>query len=198
MTASRPWRRRLALSAFCIVHAALLLSLAACSTRARAQTLPDGPPLAVPVAPEHSIVIEQVAEAPPPEPEPEVVPVQQPPPRTIGTRTPISGKPAPKPENTPAVAPPAVTPPPAPEPPVIRAQPAASAGDDRKVQDLVKKAADDLTHVDYKKLSKEGQSQYDQSKRFSEQAQQALKERNVPYALTLAEKAATLAAELVR
>ena len=197
MTASRPWRRRLALSAFCIVHAALLLSLAACSTRARAQTLPDGPPLAVPVAPEHSIVIEQVAEAPPPEPEPEVVPVQQPPPRTI-TRTPISGKPAPKPENTPAAAPPAVTPQPPPEPPVIRAQPAASAGDDRKVQDLVKKAADDLTHVDYKKLSKEGQSQYDQSKRFSEQAQQALKERNVPYALTLAEKAATLAAELVR
>ena len=190
--------RPVVLFAFCLLHFALLVSLSACSAKAKAQTLPDGPPLAVPVAPEHSIVIEQVAEAPPPEPEPEVIPAQPParPPAT-GTRTPIT-KPAPKPENTPAVTPPAVVPPPAPEPQVIRAQPAAAAGDERKVQELVKKAAEDLTHVDYKKLSKDGQSQYDQSKRFSDQAQQALKERNVPYALTLAEKAATLAAELVR
>jgi hypothetical protein len=192
-----PIGRPTALCAFCVLHLAFALSLTACSTKAKAQTLPDGPPLAVPVAPEHSIVIEQIAEAPPPEPEPEVVPEPPPVPRTTGTRTPIS-KPAPKPENTPTANPPAVTPQPPPEAPVIRAQPAASAGDERKVQDLVKKAADDLLRVDYKKLSKDGQAQYDQSKRFSDQAQQALKERNVPYALTLAEKAATLAAELVR
>ena len=52
--------------------------------------------------------------------------------------------------------------------------------------------------MDYRRLSKEGQSQYDQSKRFSEQALEALKEKRFDYALTLAEKAATLAAELVR
>ena len=52
--------------------------------------------------------------------------------------------------------------------------------------------------MDYKKLSTEGQAQYDQSKRFSDEAKQAIKERNFPYAMTLAEKAATLAAELVR
>ena len=45
-------------------------------------------------------------------------------------------------------------------------------------------------------MSKEGQSQYDQSKRFSDQAEQALKEKNFLYAMTLADKAATLAAEL--
>ena len=58
------------------------------------------------------------------------------------------------------------------------------------------KAAGDLARVDYQKLSKEGKAQYDQSKRFSEQAQQAIKERNFVYATTLAEKAADLAAEL--
>jgi len=189
--------RPLVLSAFCILHVALLLSLAGCSARARAQALPDGPPLAVPVAPAHEIVIEQIAEAPPPEPEPEPVPVQ-PPPRPAGTRTQVS-KPAPRPETTPPPTQPAVvTPPPPPEAPVLRAQPASAAGDERKIQDLMKKATTDLNRVDYKKLSDDGKAQYDQSKRFNDQAQQAIKERNFVLALTLAEKAATLAAELVR
>ena len=81
---------------------------------------------------------------------------------------------------------------------MLRAQPAAAAGDERKVQDLLKKATTDLNRVDYKKLSDDGKVQYDQSKRFNDQAQQAIKERNIVFALTLAEKAATLAAELVR
>ena len=66
------------------------------------------------------------------------------------------------------------------------------------MQDLLKKATTDLNRVDYKKLSDDGKVQYDQSKRFNDQAQQAIKERNIVFALTLAEKAATLAAELVR
>ena len=196
-TMQRLTGRPLVRCAFGIAHVALLLSLAGCSTRARAQALPDGPPLAVPVAPAHEIVIEQIAEAPPPEPEPEPVPVQ-PPPRPTGTRTQVS-KPAPRPETTPPPnEPAAVTPQPPPEAPVLRAQPAAAAGDERKVQDLLKKATTDLNRVDYKKLSDDGKVQYDQSKRFNDQAQQAIKERNIVFALTLAEKAATLAAELVR
>ena len=196
-TMQRLTGRPLVLCALGIAHVALLLSLAGCSTRARAQALPDGPPLAVPVAPAHEIVIEQIAEAPPPEPEPEPVPVQ-PPPRPTGTRTQVS-KPAPRPETTPPPnEPAAVTPQPPPEAPVLRAQPAAAAGDERKVQDLLKKATTDLNRVDYKKLSDDGKVQYDQSKRFNDQAQQAIKERNIVFALTLAEKAATLAAELVR
>jgi hypothetical protein len=86
---------------------------------------------------------------------------------------------------------------PPPETPAVRAAPAASANES-KVRALIKKAGEDLLLVDYKKLSKEGQGQYDQSKRFSDEAQEAIKARNFPYALTLAEKAATLAAELVR
>jgi hypothetical protein len=189
----------LVLSAFCILHTALLLSLVGCSAKAKAQTLPDGPPLAVPTAPAHEIVIEQIAEAPPPEPEPvpEVVP---PKPAPITTRTPTR-PPAPRPETTPTPAgqPAAATPAPAAEAPVVRAAPAASAGDEKKVRDLLTRASNDRDkRVDYQKLSTEGKQQYDQSKRFSEQAEQAIKERNFPYALSLAEKAANLAAELVR
>jgi hypothetical protein len=51
--------------------------------------------------------------------------------------------------------------------------------------------------VDYSKLSTDGRSQYEQSKRFIQQAEQALKDQNFVFAQTLADKAATLAAELL-
>jgi hypothetical protein len=51
--------------------------------------------------------------------------------------------------------------------------------------------------VNYARLSPDGREAYDQSKRFSAQADQALKERNLNFAATLADKAATLAAELI-
>jgi hypothetical protein len=54
-----------------------------------------------------------------------------------------------------------------------------------------------LAQVNYKLLSVDRRAQYDQSKRFSEQAEQALKDRNLIFAATLADKAATLAAELL-
>ena len=75
---------------------------------------------------------------------------------------------------------------------------AAPVADERRVREQLSKAATDLNRVDYKRLSPEGKSQYDQSKRFSDEAQQAIKVRNLLLALTLADKAATLAAELVR
>src|SRR5690242_7302058 len=74
MTRRSLWRRVLVLPAFCILHSALLLSLTACGTKAKAQTLPDGPPLAVPMAPAHDIVVEQIAAAPPAPEQPEPVP----------------------------------------------------------------------------------------------------------------------------
>ena len=198
VTGRASWRRRLALPALCILHSALLLSLTACGSKARAQTLPDGPPLAVPVAPVHEIVVEQVAEAPPPEPEPEVVTV--PPtskPNTV-QRTQV-GKPAPPREATPAANQPAVAPPPpAPDAPVVRAAPTPSVGDEKKALSLIAKARGDLENVNYQRLSADGKAQYNQSKQFSDEAQQAIKERNILLANTLAEKAAKLAAELVR
>ena len=58
------------------------------------------------------------------------------------------------------------------------------------------RATRDLKSVDYGRLSTEGKAQYDQSKSFAQQAEQAVKEKNFVYAMTLADKAATLAAAL--
>lgn len=188
-------RRTAVVTAFCILHSALLFSFVGCASKARAQALPDGPPLAVPLPPAHEIAIEQIAEAPPPEPPPAPEPVPPAPrPATAGTRTPAS----PETRETPAPAVVQAPPPPQPQPEVPAVRATTSIADERRVRDLMRSAATDLTRVDYKKLSKEGQSQYDQSKRFSDQAQQAIKEKNFAYALTLAEKAANIAAELVR
>lgn len=181
-----------AVFAFCILHFALAVAVTGCGTKARAETVPAGPPLAVPLPPAHEIVIEQVVEAPPPEPPPVPEPTPPEPPKPTATRTPV------RPEReTPA---PVAAQPPAPQTPPAEATAvrAASAADERRVRELMSKAATDLNRVDYQRLSAEGKSQYDQSKRFSDQAQQAIKERNFLLAVTLAEKAATLAAELVR
>jgi outer membrane biosynthesis protein TonB len=179
------------LFACCILHFALLVSLTACGTKARAEVIPEGPPLAVPNPPAHEIAVEQIAEAPEPEPPP------APEPAPPAPRPAVASTPRPRAE-APASPPPAT---PQPETPTVRVAPAPTttpAADERKVRELMGKASTDLARVDYKKLSKEGQAQYDQSKRFSEDAQAAIKERRFEYALTLAEKAATLAAELAR
>ena len=178
--------------AFCILYFALLASLTACGAKAKAASLPDGPPLAIPLPPAHEIAIEQVAEAPPQEPSPAPEPTSPPArPATTVTRTPAR----PEPRETPAAV---VQTPPSPpvEAPAVRAT--VSPADEKRVGELISKAAADLKRVNYQRLSSEGRSQYNQSKQFSDEAQQAIKERNVVYALTLAEKAADIAAQLVR
>jgi histone H3/H4 len=66
------------------------------------------------------------------------------------------------------------------------------------VRDVLARAARDLGRVNVSRLSADGRTQYEQSKRFSAQAEEALKESNLVFAATLADKAATLAAELSR
>jgi hypothetical protein len=176
--------------AFCILHFALLVLLTGCGSKARAEVIPEGPPLVVPDPPAHQIAVEQLAEAPEPEPPP--APEPAPPPKpAVNTPPPRPRAEAP---SQPAAAP-------QPETPTVRVAPAptsTSAADERKVRELMGKASTDLARVDYQRLTNEGKAQYDQSKRYSEDAQAAIKERNFVYALTLAEKAANIAAELAR
>ena len=78
-------------------------------------------------------------------------------------------------------------------------RPAPSAAEvalERKVRDVMARASRDLMRIDYRGLSAQGREQYDQAKQFSEDAEQALKDRNFVYALTLADKSATLATQL--
>ncbi|MBI2189828.1 MAG: hypothetical protein HYU37_22330 [Acidobacteria bacterium] len=131
--------------------------------------------------------------ATPAEPEP---PVAAAPPARV---TPPA-RPAPEPKPQPA-SPPAAAAPPLRAPVETRelrpASPASTATE-RSVRDLLARAARDLGRVDYARLSADGRAQYEQSKRFSTQAEQALRERNLVFAATLADKAATLAAELLQ
>jgi hypothetical protein len=195
----RPRRARAWIVMLCVVQAALFAG--ACA-KARAATAPDGPPLAMPDAPPRVL-----APVDPPPPVATIVPetppvVEQRP----AARPPVrrsNGSPA-EPEARPEPPPPApvaVQPPPEPVPTEtreLRAAPASNAVDaERGVRELLTRAARDLNRVDYGKLSADGRSQYEQSKRFSLQAEQALKDRNFVFASTLADKAATLATELL-
>ncbi|HTM03552.1 MAG TPA: hypothetical protein VL173_08620 [Vicinamibacterales bacterium] len=136
----------------------------------------------------------------PPAPEPVATPT---PPRTAARPAPpprrqptTTTETEPKAEPAPAPAPPT----PAAESPATAPRPAATVVDaaaEKRVRDQLKKATNDLNRVDFKKLSNDGKAQYDQSKRFNEQAEQALKDRDYVFASTLANKAAALATELL-
>ena len=183
-----------------IEHWALCVALCAATAggcaRAQAKTAAAGPPLDVPSPPERVLApVEEpvIVAAPPPEtPSPPAAAAPRTPPRPPARR-PETERPA----ETPAPA--ASTPvQPAPEPPreLRPASPAADAAAERETRDALTRASSALSRVDYGKLNADSRAQYDQSKRFMEQAQQALKDRNFVFAATLADKAATLAAGL--
>ena len=115
-----------------------------------------------------------------------------PPPRRTAANPPAEPEARPEPEPVTA----------APAPPLdpgreLRAAPStADAAAERQVRDLLVRAARSLGRVDYRRLSADGRSQYEQSKRFSDQAEDALRDRNFPFAATLADKAFTLATQL--
>lgn len=186
--------------ALCLLLCALALAATGCA-KARAASAPDGPPLEVPEPPARVLgplddplpAAAAAPDAPPPAPAraPARPPARRP--------APAAAEAAPA-EPAPA-APAAVTPPaeaaPA-ETRELRAAPNANtAAAERKVRDLLTRAARDVNRIDYARLSADGKAQYDQSKRFSQQAEQALRDRNYVFAETLADKAATLAAELL-
>ena len=164
--------------------------------RAQAKGTAAGPPLDVPAPPARVLApVEEpvTASAPPPETPPPTAATapRTPPPRPPARRT------EPEKPETPAPAA-ATTGTPVQEPPreLRPASPAAEAAAEREARDALARAARDLSRVDYGKLNAEARAQYDQSKRFMEQAQQALRDRNFVFASTLADKAAALAAQL--
>ena len=169
------------------VAAAVLLLLAVvaagCATT-QARTVPAGPPLEVPLPP---------ARVP--------APVNLPSTPEVATVEPpdVGAEDAPRaPQETPAPAPPAVSPAAAPLP--ARELRAVSGAEETaalaEIRTMLRRASRDLERVDYNRLSGPGRLQYEQSRRFGQQAEEAIRDRNLVFAATLAEKAAALAAEL--
>jgi len=181
-----------------VLGCGIFVATAAGCAKAQASA-PAGPPLDVPAPPARVLApVEEPVIASAPEPEaPPPAPVAttprtqpRPPARRAEPDRPETPQPA-------AAATPAATPPAAEPPRELRPNsPSGDAAAERDARDKLARAARDLSRVDYGKLNADARSQYDQSKRFTEQAQQALKDRNFVFASTLADKAAALAAGL--
>jgi hypothetical protein len=191
------------IQAGCLLTAACWLLTAGGCTKLRAKSTPDAPPLDVP-APPPRVVESSDTEAPPPVPLPEE-PARHPaagarrptpPPRTEPPKTE-----APKPDTsaTPPQATETAKPPEEPARPPTTLQtipPGAEPEVERSIRQQLTRATSDLGRVDYRALNTDGRMQYDTSKNLVRQAEDALRVKNLMYAKSLADKAATLAAQL--
>lgn len=194
--------RLLAFLPFCL----LALANAGC-LRLFARTAPEMPPLEVPAPPPRAVETAD-SEAPPPGTLVEAPTPSLPP----GAVTAAASRPrgavatTPKPDAAkveppkPEAGPVAELPPPEPPRPAAgtlqTAPPEREAELEKNIRELLGRADGTLSRIDYRKLNDDARLQYDQAKRFSEQAKDALRAKNLPYAFNLADKAATLAAQL--
>ena len=181
------------------IAAVLVCSVTAggCS-RLSARTAPaPPPPLDVP-APPPRIVEALGTDSPSPgtlvdAPESSAPSTRRPPPRVE----------APKPEPKPAEPPPTpvteVPPPVEPAKPVTTLQttpPEREAALEQQIRSKVELAGKTLNSIDYKKLPRSEQQQYDQAKNFLARAEEAILEKNLVFARQLAENAEKMAAQL--
>lgn len=151
-------------------------------------------PLAVP-APPPRVILPPLPDTPEPVEEPQPTSTARPRPRT-------QGRPTTEPKtDVPKVETPAQTPPPVPEPqpekPNQDLQPADAAGE-VAIRQQIGRARQDLKRVHYAGLSSDMKAQYDQANRFLTLSEQNLKEHNLLFASTLAEKAGAIAELLTR
>ena len=187
--------RSLRVSLRLVALAGALAGAAACAST-RAQTRTDPAPLDIPEPPPRLIeALPEVAEIPAPEPErrASVPPLPRPAPRNRETVTANRAEPKPDAAKPPDPIP-AVEPPP-PAAPRAELRTPDSAGD-KEIREIIDRASKALGRVDYQKLGKEGQEQYNTGMRFIEQAKEALDARNQIAAKYLADKADTIAKEL--
>jgi hypothetical protein len=170
--------------------------------RAQANAVLEPPRLDVPMPPPRvveTVAVEEPLPAPTPPQEPVVVPpvVQTPAPvapARTGSQRPVeppkadlaAPPPAPKPEESKPSGPPPL-------------QTAPSQQDARVIEEvrgLIGRASTDLGRVNYRTLAAGARSQYEQARAFIKQSEDALKGKNFQFARILADKAATLAAQL--
>ncbi len=143
---------------------------------------------------------------PPPAP-PRIVAVypEPPPPAPLEATATVSPAAVLKPQPRPA------PPPPTPEPvrqdasgadppPALTLTPAAGteAKTEASIRALLSRASSDLARVNGTALNADGRTQLEAARRFVQQAEEALKVRNLVFAGKLADKAVTMAAVLVR
>jgi hypothetical protein len=167
---------------------------------AKAQTVPEIPPLDMPAPPPRQVEATE-PEMPPP------VSLPGDPEHTAPSRlrpAPAQRADTPRPPDPAKVEPPAAeTPrtdegPRPPAPSTLQTTPAQREGEvDRRIRARLTNASSDLSRVNYQALNADARTQYDTAKRFVTQAEEALRAKNLVFANNLADKAAALAAKLV-
>jgi outer membrane biosynthesis protein TonB len=184
-------------TAFLLRAAVVVLAcVASACVSAQAKGDPGGPALAPPAPPPHTIIPVEIVEAPAaqpasPAPTPVIVrPMARPP--ASKPDKPVE-KPVDKPDPA-AAPPPAVAP--APTAPLLTTTNVTEL--ERAIRARMALAGHDLERTDYRALNAERRTQYDTAKRFLQQADEALKVKNLVFAEQLADKAATLAAALTQ
>lgn len=174
------------------IAAILLLSasLGACAAKAQVLAEPTAMPALEPPPPPPRVVAQYA-----PEPEPIVAapPVEPAVPAKPPARP---SRPEQRQEPPPAAAD-VIARPPAPSL-TLTPSPGSEAQTVVSIRNLLSQATRDLSRVIPSSLSGDGRAQYESARRFIQQAEDALKARNVVFAGKLADKAATMAAVLVR
>jgi hypothetical protein len=170
----------------------LTLSLGACAAKAQVRTEAALPLLDPPPPPPRVVAIYA------PEPEPVVVapPVEP----AVAAKPPARpSRPEQRPEPVTATPDPveSVARPPAPSL-TMTPTPGSEAQTVAAIRDLLARATRDLSRINPASLNNDGKAQHDSARRFIQQAEDALRTRNVVFAGKLADKAATMAAVLVR
>jgi outer membrane biosynthesis protein TonB len=172
--------------------------LAAACTHAQAKATPDMPALDMPAPPPRDVEPTDV-EAPPPVPlatEPARNAPARPKPAAPPRIEPPKAEPI-KPEPSPVAEPPKPSEEPARPPTTLQTTPATAEGElERGIRASLLRATVDLNRVDYRALNADARTQYDTAKRFVQQADDAIRTKNLVFAKNLAEKAATIAAQL--
>jgi hypothetical protein len=180
--------RRSAVAALVVLTA----SLGACAAKAQVRSEVEVPLLDPPPPPPRVVAVY----APEPEPLP-ITPAVEP----AAPVKPVTRPPRPEQKPEPATTPEpteTVARPPSQPSLTMTPSPGSEAQTVTAIRDLLLRASRDLSRVNAGSLNSDGRAQYDAARRFLEQAEDALKVRNIVFASKLADKAATMAAVLVR
>jgi hypothetical protein len=177
----------------------LMAPLAGGCTHAQAKTSPEMPALEMPSPPSREVEPTEV-EAPQPVGLP-TEPAHNPPARPRPNPQPPRVVDPPKAEPANPEPPPVEPPKPPEEPPkpqtTLQTTPATAEGDvERAIRSALQRATADLNRVDYRALNADARNQYDTAKRWVQLADENIRTKNLVFAKSIAEKAATIAAQL--
>lgn len=171
----------------------LTAALGACAVKAQVRAEVELPPLDPPPPPPRVVSVYQD--------EPELVPLTPAVEASVPARLPARPPRAeakPEPPVAPEPVPADVPKPAAPPSLTLIPSPGTETQTAAAIRELIARATRDLARVNASSLNADGRAQVEAARRFLQQAEDALKARNVVFAGKLADKAATMAAVLIR